>query len=218
MKQLELFYPYKPYILGQPFGASLACTEDNNLPLMQRKVVSKVGGVCPIGYVELYPLLGMKGHTGQDLYAPDGVLLRAPFDGVVKEVQTEVERGLGVGIITHDKRNLGQYGEHYVKVRQWHLKEIFVSPNQVLKVGDPIGRADNTGLSAGSHNHLEIKAVEYSLDGSYYNVFQNNGFYGSLDPAPYWSGVFAEDYASISNQLRLIAVKVAELLSVFFKK
>lgn len=209
MARLELWYPSKPHRVFQGFGESLACTEDKpELPLTKRKVVSKINGVCPAGYIELYPLLGLKGHPGEDLFAPDGQILRAPTDGIVKEINTEIERGLGVGIITEDRRDMDIYGEHFAKTRQWHLKSIFVSLNQKVKVGDPIGLADSTGLSAGSHNHFELKPVEYDNDGSHYNVFQNNGFYGAINPALYWNGYYAEDAQVVVS----IYSKIIELL------
>src|SRR3990167_5163062 len=113
--KLELFYPCRPHFVHQNFGESSTCTPNDSTPGNRNPIVSKINGVCPAGTQELYPLLGMKGHTGQDLKAPDGWIVRAAHDGVVREVQTEVERGLGVGIITKEKRDMGDNGGHYVK-------------------------------------------------------------------------------------------------------
>lgn len=168
----------------QKFGESLAC-----IPILDSSgsgVKSKINGLCPKGYQELYPTLGLKGHNGQDLYAPDGVIIRAPCDGVIKEISLEEERGLGVGIITEEKFDLGEYGIHYVKVRQWHGKEILVKMEQKVKIGDSVMIADSTGYSSGSHNHFEIKPVDYIGD-NLKNVYQNNGFFGAIDPQPYWN-------------------------------
>src|SRR3990167_8062069 len=125
MAKLEIFYPSKPFRVFQGFAENKACSNPD-----RTGVVSQLpDGTCPVGKVKLYPLLGMlKGHTGLDLYAPDGWILRSPFDGVVKELQLEPERGLGVGIITHDRRDLKEHGEYYAKARQWHLKRIFEMP------------------------------------------------------------------------------------------
>lgn len=210
--KLELFYPSKPYSVFQAFGENEACVKDYRLPTQVIK--GKVNGVCPTGFKELYPLLGMKGHTGQDLHAPDGTILRAPHNGIVEEVQTEIERGLGVGIVTLDKRDMGEYGIHYAKTRQWHLKAILVKKGQIVNVGDPIGLADSTGLSSGSHNHFELKPVEKNSKGIYYNVFQDNGYFGSIDPAPYFKNMYSEDYQSISKRIIEIAKKMIEVLKM----
>ena len=218
MNEFQIHYPCNPYRLNQPFGENQACVEDKPLlPLFQKKIIGKVtGGFCPAGFVELYPLLGLKGHPGEDLYAPDGWLIRAPHNGIVKEVQLEPERGLGIGIITENQMDIGILGFHYVKTRQWHLKKIFVSLGQKVNVGDVIGLADNTGLSAGSHNHFEVKPVEYDSKGYHYNVYQDNGYYGSINPAPFWSGLYAEEYSSISAQLNALRLKLAEIVKKIF--
>lgn len=192
-EKLQLWYPVKPFILFQNFGDNNACCEDNNLPVTQRKVVSKIRGVCPPGYTELYPLLGMRGHTGTDIFASSGYPLKAPCAGVIEELQTEPERGLGVGIVTNERYDIGQWGEHYAKVRQWHLEKITVSLGQQVKVGDVIGYADSTGLSSGSHDHLELKPVERNSYGAVYNVYQDNGYFGAVDIMPFFCGFYAED-------------------------
>ena len=207
MKPLYLYYPYRPFIIGQRFGENNACSN----PDLTGVVSQNSDGTCPPGKVKLYPLLGMKGHTGLDLHAPDGVTLRSPVDGIVKEVQLEPERGLGVGIISKEKKDMGQHGEHYAKVRQWHGKKILVQLGQEVKIGDPVMLADNTGLSAGSHNHLEVKPVEYSANGDHYNVFQDNGYYGSIDPLPFFVGTYAEDYYKILPASVHVSVFAAEL-------
>lgn len=206
--KLQLFYPAKPFRVGQYFAENKACSFPDRTGI----VSELLDGTCPAGKVKLYPLLGLKkGHTGLDLYAPDGWILRAPTDGVVKELQLEPERGLGIGIITPDKRDIGEHGFHHAKTRQWHGKHILVQLGQEVKCGDPIMLADNTGYSAGSHDHFELKPVEYDEQGNHYNVFQNNGFFGSVDPMPFWNGMYAEDYADISAKIKAISVQIAQL-------
>jgi hypothetical protein len=190
--KFELYYPTRPNIVYQKFGESLACVEDNQLPIAKRRVISKQNNTCPVGYVDLYHLLGMKGHTGEDMYGPDGLpVFNAGPRGIVKEVQTEVERGLGVGVVSVDKFDF-EGGSYHAKTRYWHLKGINVKLGQVIETGDLIGWADNTGISSGNHLHFELKPVLYT-DDYYYNVFQTNGYFGSVDPAPYYNKRYAED-------------------------
>lgn len=187
MTKFELFYPLKTYWRNQSFGESTQCLDSTN------KVVPKIGGVCPVGTKDLYLSMGLKGHNGEDLMATDGQKVYCAQDGVVVEIQTESERGLGIGIITDKKYDLGGYGEQFVKCRYWHLKGFNCKLGDKVSVGQVIGYADNTGYSSGTHLHFEIKLVEYNPDGSYYNVFQDNGFFGSIDPQPYWNKIYSQD-------------------------
>lgn len=189
--KLELYYPVKPYIKYQNFGDNDACSQISTLPFAQRKIVSKKNDVCPVGYEELYPLLGMKGHTGMDMFGGNDWPCYASTSGVIEEIQTEIERGLGVGIITKDKYEF-EGGEYQAKTRYWHLKGINVSKGQEVKVGHLIGWCDSTGLSSGHHLHFELKPVRKDGD-TYVNVCQNNGYFGSVNPEPYFNKQFAQE-------------------------
>lgn len=219
MNRLSIFYPVKPFRIFQPFGASEACTEDlPNVPITKRRVVTKVNNVCPFGFVELYPLLGMKGHTGIDMQATSGQPVYAATGGVVEEVQTELERGLGVSIITTGRFDMGARGEHFAKTRYWHLKAISVSIGQRVDAGDIIGYADSTGLSSGDHLHFELKPVKTTPDGGYANVFQDNGYYGAIDPIPFFNGYFAVDSQKVINTMRALLQAMINLLNILQKK
>ena len=187
MTKFEIFYPCKPYWRNQIFGVSTQCITSNN------KVVPKIDGVCPIGTKDLYLSMGLKGHNGEDLMATDGQKIYCSQDGIVVEIQTEPERGLGIGIITDQKYDLGEYGEHYIKMRYWHLKGLNCKLGDKVSVGQVLGYADNTGFSSGVHLHIEGKPIEYNPDGSYYNVFQNNGYFGAIDLQPYWNKCYSQD-------------------------
>lgn len=190
--KLQLFYPVKPYVKTQSFGQNNACSQISTLPITKRKIVGKRDGVCPVGYEELYPLLGMKGHTGMDMFGGNDWPCYASTDGLVEEVQTEPERGLGVGIVTHEKYEF-EGGEYQAKTRYWHLKGINVSKGQSVKVGHLIGWCDSTGLSSGDHLHYELKPVRKAQNGLYENVLQSNGYFGSIDPELYFNGKYAQD-------------------------
>ena len=193
MKPLNLFYPVKPWRLHQAFGE---CTE----------------GVC-----DKYKALGLEGHNGQDVWAPDGWIIHAAHDGVVTFSGEDGSGGLGVVIRTHDKRTYGT-GEAYYKTIYWHLKRgsIFVRAGQSVAVGDVIALADNTGLSTGSHLHFSLKPVyQGEQEWDWMNAEQNNGYRGAIDPELYWSGLYAEDFASWRAQLTKIRLELEKLVLGF---
>lgn len=216
-----IYYPYKPSIYTQKFGESKLCVPANGIfPASKRKPIIGKGdnGKCPVGYEELYPLLGdgqgnfMKGHTGIDLVAPRGKQpVCCPVNGTVIEVCTEVERGLGVGVVT-DEQYLIEGGLNYQKVRMWHLMSIGdnIRVGTKVTVGDIIGYPDSTGLSTGDHIHFELKPVKRinttNEDTSFANILQDNGYFGAIDPAPYWIGKYAIDEAQISLLQRIITL------------
>lgn len=218
MARLELWYPVKPFIVGQHFGVSEVCVEDiPGAPISKRKVRNKVAGACPVGFVDLYPILGMRGHTGLDLAARRGQEIRATIDGVVEEVQTEPERGLGVGVVSHQKFDLDELGTHYVKTRDWHLMSIAVRLGQEVRVGDLLGLADNTGISSGDHDHFELKPVEINTEGKYYNVFQSNGYFGAIDSMPFFNGFHAADAQQVSILYKALIPLLEKLLAALKK-
>lgn len=188
-----LYQPVSPFSINQNFGGNLPCTENiPTLPLDQRKVVTGASNTtCPVGYIKLYPLLGLpQGHNGADLQAYHGQPVYSSADGTVYEVQTEPERGLGLGIVTQEKYLCNETNTMtYFKVRYWHLKSFNVKMGDFVKRGDLIGWADNTGYSSGDHLHWECKPVSDQVGFS--NVLQNNGFYGSVDPIQYMVAEFA---------------------------
>lgn len=203
MSKLELFFPRKPYVLNQDFNGNLPCVKDFGLS-SQSIVVGADNNTCPIGYEKLYAKFGMARHGGEDLQANDGDKIYCAQDGEVIEIQTEPERGLGIGIVTDQSYDLGDLGIHFVKIRYWHLKGFNVSMGDKVSVGQVIGYTDNTGYSSRSHLHLECKAVDKNADGVWYNVYQDNGSFGSFDPHPWWNGFYSADYKMIAFILNQI--------------
>lgn len=185
--KLTLKYPCCPFIINQHFGDDRACYRASD-----KLVVTKFGDTCPVGFTSLYTSSGMKGHNATDLYATDGTpIYYCGPEGFVEEIQSESARGLGLGIVTRDKFEY-EGKEYQMKTRYWHLKDFNVGYDDVVKTGDLIGWADNTGFSSGSHLHLELKPVLKNSKGTYYNAFQENGFYGAISPEPYFDGTYAK--------------------------
>ena len=217
--KLTLYRPTQSFWIGQHFGESLACV-NNNYP-NDKTVVAKVGGVCPVGTEELYPLLGLKGHPGLDCYAPTDTPLFACTDGNVVAVSLEFERGLGVDVVTKYESDVDGKPV-YVKWRYWHLGKLMVKLGDTIKIGDFIGLADSTGLSAGSHLHWECKIVYW--DGlKWVNKEQGNGYYGAFDFEKYITEINALDWKIALNGLSLPTgfnslKKLVDLLVKFFSK
>lgn len=196
---MKLFYwPVNPVRLNQAFGENHGCIDNAT----NSKVIACDGLNPPTGYRSVYSM--MKGHSGLDLMAVRWQPVYAAGEGVVREVETEPARGLGVGI-DHDFGTQGRF-----KTRYWHLAAIDVHMGEEVSTGQLIGYADNTGYSAGDHLHFEVKPL--NADGS--NTFQDNGYFGAVDPWPLMFDGFARNV----NVLRMLVEKLTALLEALIDR
>lgn len=151
-----------------------------------------------MGYVKLYPTLGLKGHNGWDMSCWHGEPLyhSADWAGTMK---TEVDRNGGIGVDVISKEPVFSYKGQQVhaKLRYWHLKSVVGWDGKDVREGDLIGYGDTTGVSSGDHLHWGLKPC--FKDGS--NVDGGNGFYGAIDPAPYFVNMFVLDVVKEKKQI-----------------
>lgn len=166
--KLELKYPLKKIELSQSFGQNA---------------------------IDIYAKQGMPGHNGIDFMASHGTPVYASHDGYAS-YQVDSSGGHGVVIIT-DKEYDYEASTAFYKTIYWHLCDFLREPQYkspiadktgfiFVKQGDCIGYANNTGLSTGSHLHFGLKPVSKGEAwGTWYNLEQNNGYYGAINPKPY---------------------------------
>jgi hypothetical protein len=134
-----------------------------------------------------YTSLGLKAHNGIDYYAEDGTPVLAAHDGTVTYAGLDGSNGNLVVIMTDTPFEYGD-GEAYFKTLYGHLKTgtFKVTAGQKVKTGQIIAHADNTGFSSGSHLHFGLKPVmQGEQDWIWWNMEQNNGYNGAIDPTPY---------------------------------
>lgn len=196
MAKLELFYPCKPYPLFQKFGE------------------------CHPSVCDLYKKMGLKGHNGEDVAIPSDTRLYAAHDGVITYAGEDGSNGYLV-VIRTDKEYEYDGSACYFKTLYAHLRKdgIAVKAGQVVTTGDFIALSDNTGLSTGPHLHFGLKPVyRGESDWQWFNMEQNNGYFGAIDPTPYWTKYHAVDAATtISSMKNLIAI-LSQLIATFVKK
>ncbi len=200
--KLELWHPIKPFRITQIFG---------------------ING-------EWYQAHGIniKGHNGLDLQAVHGQPVYASHDG---EAYYEVDGSQGHGVIIRSSKPYLYNGEEaYFKTIYWHLCDgtepqfkspITVTniygPGQPVKVGDIIGYANSTGFSTMDHLHFALKPqTKNEPNGLWFNIEQDNGYYGAIDPQPYLNGLYAQDYATW-GKLLLAYQQLATLLASLIK-
>jgi hypothetical protein len=86
-------------------------------------------------------------HYGIDLKAYKGDSILASMDGAVRIAKPLGNYG-NLIVIRHNDGLETFYG---------HLSKILVTPDQIVKAGELIGYAGNTGRSSGAHLHYEIR-------------------------------------------------------------
>lgn len=89
---------------------------------------------------------GSEFHSGMDISAERGTVIRAPAAGTVSFAGTHAEYGLTV-IVDHG---------HDLRTIYGHLSKIGVAQGQAIVRGGEIGYTGNTGRSSGPHLHYEI--------------------------------------------------------------
>lgn len=110
-------------------------------------------------------------HKGLDINANRGDTIRAAFDGKVRIV--EFQRG-GYGnvvVIRHPNGLETVYG---------HLSKQLTKKGDVVKAGEPIGLAGNTGFSKGTHLHFETRLLGEYIDPAKLFDFANQDVTGDL--------------------------------------
>lgn len=93
-------------------------------------------------------------HRGVDIAVPEGTEIYAAQDGTVTTAQYSDSYGNYV-VITDSEGYVTKYA---------HMQSLNVSAGQTVRHGDLIGGAGNTGISTGSHLHIECM-----YNGTYYN-------------------------------------------------
>lgn len=116
-----------------------------SMPCDSRVVTSRYG----------YRARFRRNHYGTDIKVYVGDTIRAAFSGKVRVVAYE-GRGYGKYVVIRHPNGLETvYG---------HLSKQLVDPNQMVKVGEPIGLGGNTGRSTGSHLHFETRFLGQFID------------------------------------------------------
>jgi len=169
--------------------------------------------------ISLYESIGMVGHNGWDwlVKCRDNAVKRGgqceniycDLSGQcrITAICQDEKLGLGITAISEDKDGIFQH-------RWWHLDGI----NPKLKVGDTLesgdylGIAGNTGLSTGAHLHRDLKIMGKDTYGNYYKKEPNNGYFGGIDPEPYFTNIFILDIKdNLTKQISLLGQMVNAL-------
>lgn len=93
-------------------------------------------------------------HSGMDIGAEAGTVVRAAAEGRVASVVRMPIRGLSV-VIDHGSG---------VKSGYHHMEATLVTEGEIVTIGHPIGRVGSTGLSTGPHLHWEVLVWGVNVD------------------------------------------------------
>lgn len=96
-----------------------------------------------------YGYRGRSMHTGVDIKATPNDTIRCVMDGVVR--MSKPYSGYGNVVVVRHANGLETVYSHQAKN--------LVSPNDVLKAGDPIGLAGRTGRATTEHVHFEVRVM-----------------------------------------------------------
>ncbi len=175
-------------------------------PLKSDRITQPFG----VNYLNFYAQLGLMGHNGIDWIAQDNepVYFNFAGNGEVIELCDKLTAGLGVTVM------IKADGKYY-KIIFWHLKSYCVKEGQILKLGDLIGYADNTGTyTTGTHLHFAL----YGATNIGATTDRSNGYGGAIDPQPYYTDVFAPEAVKMLNQSVGIVRRMIELLKQWLGK
>lgn len=110
-------------------------------------------------------------HKGIDIDANRGDTIRAAFDGKVRIVEFQKGGYGNVVVIRHPNGLETVYG---------HLSKHLTQKGNIVKAGDPIGLAGNTGRSYGAHLHFETRLLGEYIDPSKLFDFEHQDVTGDF--------------------------------------
>ena len=140
-KDLERIRKEKKVILN-----ALATWSDN--PNVQTRFILPVDGELgsPFGLRRFFNGQPRRPHSGVDIAAPEGTLIRSPADGIVVNTGNYFFNGNSVFV---------DHGQGLVTMF-CHLSDIDVKTGTVVKQGDVLGKVGMTGRVTGPHLHWSV--------------------------------------------------------------
>lgn len=176
--KLELFIPAKPYRVTQAFGI-----------------------VNPS-----YNQFGFSKHNGIDFAVDEDKIVRAMCDGEVYEVGFNNGAGNFVRYKTYTVEAEGKRGR--VGFMYMHAEKILVKKGDILKAGDPVIVAGNTGFSTGPHTHISAYFINELEEKIALNPETDHCF----DFSKYYNGYYADDAQKVigilTNIINLLKKKL----------
>ncbi|MDD5178313.1 MAG: M23 family metallopeptidase [Candidatus Nanoarchaeia archaeon] len=157
-----------------------------------------------------YQSLGLTAHNGFDLVAKD--LEPCYFNyygkGKVYRLTDDPLLGVGVDVLVQDTEGIFQ-------LRFWHFKSYVVKAGQEVESGDLIGYCDNTGQSTGTHLHFDLAEGTFQNNGTFDLINRDNGFFGKIDPYPYWDNRFVLDVKyNVEEQVSILQKMINTIKSL----
>jgi murein DD-endopeptidase MepM/ murein hydrolase activator NlpD len=127
-------------------GPSAPTATDTEMALSIAGSLRSTAVTSPFGWRK-DPLTGaMSFHRGVDLKAAEGDPVNASGDGRV--VSSGPNGGYGISVVLEHANG--------VRTRYAHLSEALVTAGEVVRQGQSIGRAGQTGRATGPHVHYEV--------------------------------------------------------------
>ena len=116
--------------------------------LPQNLPIDNIQNKSIIGFgIKMHPIYKTeKSHLGIDIPSPKGTNVKSTINGKVLTAKKSYGRDGNQVIIQNNK----------IKIVYSHLDGISVSEGEIVKIGQVIGSAGNSGLSVANHLHYEI--------------------------------------------------------------
>lgn len=168
-----MYWPAKPFVLNQGWGI-----------------------LNPI-----YNQFGFSRHNGIDIALGADKKLYAPCNGQVVRIGNQPTGGgnfFGIMTDIYDWPD----GQYRVLLDFLHCESISVQEGQMLKTGDLMAIADNTGLTTGPHTHIQPRRVKF-WNGQFgtnlaWTTEDANDANNTFDPLPYFGNFFAVDIPKVN--------------------
>jgi len=176
------YYPAKPYIVSQAWGISNPS----------------------------YKQFGFSKHNGVDFLTGERNEVRAPLPLLVLETGYNDGAGNYARLVSLDKYDVADTN-CYIGMMFMHAERVLVKKGDILKTGDLIMIADNTGFSTGPHTHLSCRRLSKQNWGKKYRLDTDKEADYTFDPRPYWNGFYAADFGLITTIMHKLKDLLAQL-------
>ena len=110
---------------------------------------------------QIYSKFGVAGHNGVDFGTPNGTILSAPFDGVVKRFEDfpqgrGAKAGYGVNVEIYGE---GEWSGFYAILAHGVVGGFLALEGARVRAGDQVLVSDDTGFSTGPHVHFGLRRL-----------------------------------------------------------